>query len=56
MTLRDQKNPDNQIRWVMSRFPSCTTHKSIYNGDLKLVLTRGIYLDQNIILDLERKI
>lgn len=40
MTLRDQKNPDNQIRWVMSRFPSCTTHNSIYDGDLKLVLTR----------------
>ena len=27
----------------MSRFPSCTTHNSIYDGDLKLVLTRGIY-------------
>ncbi|CAG2194472.1 unnamed protein product [Mytilus edulis] len=42
MTLKDQKDPNNQIRWVMSRFPSCTSLNSIYDGDRKLVLTRVI--------------
>lgn len=42
MTLKDQKDPNNQIRWVMSRFPTCTTLNSIYDGDRKLVLTRVV--------------
>ncbi|KAK3088306.1 hypothetical protein FSP39_017300 [Pinctada imbricata] len=40
MTLKNQKDAKNQIRWVMSRFPDCTSLNSIYNGPLKLVLTR----------------
>lgn len=42
MTLKDQKDPNNKIRWVMSRFPTCTSLKGIYAGDTRLVLTRVI--------------
>ncbi|KAJ8306456.1 hypothetical protein KUTeg_017001 [Tegillarca granosa] len=40
MTLRNQKDANNQIRWVMSRFAECGSLNSIYRGPLKLVLTR----------------
>ena len=48
MTMKDQKDPNNRIRWVMSRFPTCTTLNSIYDGDRKLVLTRGVYEKFNV--------
>lgn len=40
MTLKNQKDANNQIRWVMSRFPDCTSLSGVYRGPLKLVLTR----------------
>ncbi|XP_060082564.1 uncharacterized protein LOC132561872 [Ylistrum balloti] len=40
MTLKNQKDANNQIRWVMSRFPDCSKLNSIYNGPTKFVLTR----------------
>ena len=44
MTMKDQKDPNNWVRWVMSRFPTCNTLNSIYDGDRKLILRRGLYL------------
>lgn len=41
MTLKNQKDANNQIRWVMSRFPDCTSLSGVYRGPLKLVLTRS---------------
>ncbi|XP_063433389.1 uncharacterized protein LOC134715256 [Mytilus trossulus] len=40
MTMKDQKNPNNWVRWVMSRFPNCNSLNSIYDGDRKLILRR----------------
>nr|XP_022345141.1 uncharacterized protein LOC111137784 isoform X2 [Crassostrea virginica] len=41
MTLKNQRNVNDQIRWVMSRFPDCTSLSGVYRGPLKLVLTRS---------------
>ncbi|KAL3869491.1 hypothetical protein ACJMK2_042165 [Sinanodonta woodiana] len=40
LTLKNQKDAQNKIRWVMSRFADCVSLNSIYNGPLRLVLTR----------------
>ena len=41
MTLKNQKDATNKIRWVMSRFADCKKLNSIYNGPVRLVLTRS---------------
>lgn len=46
MTKKNQKDAMNQIRWTMSRFPDCKSLNGIYDGPVKLVLTRG---KQNIL-------
>ncbi|XP_050400479.1 uncharacterized protein LOC126817508 [Patella vulgata] len=38
LTLKNQKSPDNSIRWVMSRFADCSKLNSLYNGPVRLVL------------------
>ncbi|KAL5016724.1 hypothetical protein ScPMuIL_006313 [Solemya velum] len=40
MTKKNQKDAMNQIRWTMSRFPDCKSLNGIYDGPVKLVLTR----------------
>lgn len=40
LTNKNQKDAENKIRWVMSRFAECKTLNSIYNGPVRLVLTR----------------
>lgn len=40
MTNKNQKEAFNKVRWVMSRFADCKGLNSIYDGDVRLVLTR----------------
>ncbi|KAK6188389.1 hypothetical protein SNE40_004570 [Patella caerulea] len=38
MTVKNQKSPDNSIRWVMSEFADCSKLKSLDNGPVRLTL------------------
>ncbi|XP_060593949.1 uncharacterized protein LOC132748376 [Ruditapes philippinarum] len=40
MTNKNQKEAFNKVRWVMSRFADCRKLNSIYDGPVRLVLTR----------------
>ncbi|BFY99325.1 hypothetical protein BsWGS_02365 [Bradybaena similaris] len=41
MTLKNQKQADNSIRWAMSRFAECGSLKSLYEAPNRLVLRRA---------------
>ncbi|CAL1544750.1 unnamed protein product [Lymnaea stagnalis] len=40
MTLKNQKQADNSIRWVMSRFADCSGLNSLYEAPVRIVLRR----------------